>query len=317
MKWIKKGQIFDPKSRFEWMNAYAQVPTILELNGCLRIYFTCRPKPDENGNMISLISYIEVEHENPKNISYISDKQVLPLGNIGTFDEFGLHPTNFIIKGDEIWFYYQGWTREYSVPYHTSLGLAISKDNGKSFKKYSEGPIFGRNINDPLLTNGFFVYPHDDQFVLFYASCSEWFKTEDGKTEPIYHLKSAVSKDGLNWITNSIELIDKKYSKESAGRPMVLKINGMYHMWFCFRDVESFRGKVDGAYRIGYAYSHNLIDWIRKDELSGIELSETGWDSEMMAYPFVQKINEKYYMFYNGNDFGKHGFGYAELEITN
>jgi hypothetical protein len=36
-----------------------------------------------------------------------------------------------------------------------------------------------------------------------------------------------------------------------------------------------------------------------------------------MAYPFVQKINEKYYMFYNGNDFGKHGFGYAELEITN
>jgi len=46
-----------------------------------------------------------------------------------------------------------------------------------------------------------------------------------------------------------------------------------------------------------------------------IDVSEEGWDSEMLAYPFFYKHNEKVYMFYNGNGFGKSGFGYAELEL--
>lgn len=35
---------------------------------------------------------------------------------------------------------------------------------------------------------------------------------------------------------------------------------------------------------------------------------------EMITYPRVTKINDKYIMFYCGNAFGKQGFGYAELE---
>ena len=66
---------------------------------------------------------------------------------------------------------------------------------------------------------------------------------------------------------------------------------------------------------MGYAYSDDLINWTRDDSQAGISISESGWDSEMIAYPHIVKIDEKYYMFYCGNEFGREGFGYAELEI--
>jgi hypothetical protein len=50
------------------------------------------------------------------------------------------------------------------------------------------------------------------------------------------------------------------------------------------------------------------------DAKVGIDISEKGWDSEAIAYPYVIKVREKWYMFYNGNGFGKTGFGYAEYE---
>jgi hypothetical protein len=45
-----------------------------------------------------------------------------------------------------------------------------------------------------------------------------------------------------------------------------------------------------------------------------LELSNEGWDSEMIAYPYIINIKGKSVMFYNGNSFGKTGFGYAVLE---
>jgi hypothetical protein len=38
-----------------------------------------------------------------------------------------------------------------------------------------------------------------------------------------------------------------------------------------------------------------------------------GWDSEMMCYPNVFECNKDTYLIYNGNDFGKNGFGIAKL----
>ncbi|MFQ5751293.1 MAG: hypothetical protein ACE5HI_04785, partial [bacterium] len=65
--------------------------------------------------------------------------------------------------------------------------------------------------------------------------------------------------------------------------------------------------------RIGYAESENGLDWIRKDEEVGIEVSDEGWDSEMICYPAVISVNGTTYMFYNGNNNGETGFGYAQL----
>jgi len=68
---------------------------------------------------------------------------------------------------------------------------------------------------------------------------------------------------------------------------------------------------------LGYAYSTNLIEWVRDDKSKGIEFGKTGeWDSDMMCYPHLMEINNKVYMLYNGNNFGKDGFGLAVLKET-
>jgi hypothetical protein len=46
-------------------------------------------------------------------------------------------------------------------------------------------------------------------------------------------------------------------------------------------------------------------------ENAGIDVSAEGWDSEMIEYPFVFKHKGLRYMIYNGNGYGKTGFGLA------
>jgi hypothetical protein len=48
--------------------------------------------------------------------------------------------------------------------------------------------------------------------------------------------------------------------------------------------------------------------------LSGLAVSQSGWDSESVAYPFVFDHAGRRYMLYNGNGYGLTGFGIAELE---
>ena len=55
-------------------------------------------------------------------------------------------------------------------------------------------------------------------------------------------------------------------------------------------------------------------DWIRLDEQAGIDVSESGWDSEMIEYAYVFLHKDKTYMIYNGNEYGTSGFGLAILE---
>ena len=83
-------------------------------------------------------------------------------------------------------------------------------------------------------------------------------------------------------------------------------------MFFCYRYSDNFREK-ERAYRIGYASSDDLIHWKRDDTKAGIEISEEGWDSEMVSYPHVFELDGSVYMLYLGNQVGKYGFGLAEL----
>jgi len=78
-------------------------------------------------------------------------------------------------------------------------------------------------------------------------------------------------------------------------------------MWYCYR------GGTD-MYRAGCAESKDGIDWERKDAEAGIDVSESGWDSEMICYPCVFEHKGQRYMLYNGNDYGRTGFGLAILE---
>src|SRR6185437_5241506 len=313
LTWKKKGLIFKPDGKHKWMYSHAQVPCPIIIDDKCRIFYTCRPEPDEHGNSLSYVSYVDVDRYNLSKILYVHNTPILELGGPGDFDEFGIHPVCLIRNNKEIYFYYQGWERGYSVPYKTSLGLAISNNEGNSFKKKSQGPLFSRAPLEPYLENGFFILKENDTYYMWYATCNEWVNC-DGKLEPYYFIVSAESSDGINWVRYPTPLFETAYTKEVNGRPTVIKLNGYYHMWFCYRDIYDFRSGKGGAYRIRYAYSTNLKNWIRDDTKSGISLSDSGWDSQMQAYPYVIEIDKKIYLFYNGNNFGREGFGYAELD---
>ena len=85
----------------------------------------------------------------------------------------------------------------------------------------------------------------------------------------------------------------------------MLKEKGLYRMWYCYRGA---------SYRIGYAESADGLDWTRMDARAGIDLAPEGWDSEMLAYPFVFDHAGRRYLFYNGNGYGRSGLGWAVLD---
>jgi hypothetical protein len=81
-------------------------------------------------------------------------------------------------------------------------------------------------------------------------------------------------------------------------------------MWYTFRAQPTV-----ATYRIGYAESPDGIAWERMDHLmKQFDVSDSGWDSEMLSYGRVLKHNGIIYMLYNGNGYGKTGFGLAVLE---
>lgn len=311
MNWIKKGLIYKPKGDLEWSQSHAQVPVVDILNDKIwRIYFSTRDK-----NQCSRASFIDVEAGNPSNIIRINKTPLLELGQKGTFDDCGTMPSWITNYEGKKYMFYIGWNVRNTIPYHNSIGLAISEDNGETFTKFSEGPIIERNHIEPYFNGTSCVIIDNGVWKNWYLSCTGW-KEFNGKMEPCYNLKYAESPDGINWTRNGTVAIDYKNENEAGlVKASVLIENGIYKMWYSYRNLQNYRVDSAQSYRIGYAESQNGINWVRMDEkMNDFQLSEIGWDSLMLAYPHVIDHNGKKFMFYNGNGFGQSGFGYAILE---
>lgn len=309
--WIKKGLIYVPENVSEWSVSHAQVPVVdlLEDNR-LRIYYSTR-----NSTGQSNVSYIEVDKNNPKNILYIHDKPLFVFGQIGTFDDSGIMPSCILNIGCKKYLFYIGWTTRKTVPYQNAIGLAISEDGGKSFYKISEGPIISVNHIEPYFSGTSYVLYDCNIYKMWYLSCIGW-KIFDEKPEPIYNIKYVESHDGINWNQTGKVAIELQNGEGGLVSASVLKVEGLYRMWFAKRKNNDYRTNRENTYRIGYAESEDGINWKRKDDLAGIGISQTGWDSQMITYPYVINVKEKLLMFYNGNGFGKTGIGYAVRDIN-
>ena len=309
--WIKKGKIYNVNGQFDWNKTHAQVPVVDVLEDRIRVYYSTR---DISGR--SNVSYLEVEKTNPEKIIYAHTAPLFELGNLGSFDDSGIMPSSIITVGNKKYLYYIGWTTRGTVPFQNAVGLAISEDGGKVFKKLSEGPIISVNFIEPYFSGTSFVTFENNTFKMWYLSCIKW-ENFDGKPEPIYNIKYAESLDGITWNQTgkvAIELNDDEGGLVSAA---VIKEDAKYKMWFGKRKKSDYRNNNTNGYKIGYAESLDGKDWIRKDDEAGIDISKDGWDSEMISYPYVFKKDNNLIMLYNGNGFGKTGFGYAVWEEIN
>ena len=308
MKWNKKGLIYSPKGELWWNKKYAILPTPIYINklNVIRVYFavTC----EDN---IGRITYIELDAINPSIILNNPNLICLNIGKEGTFDDCGVNPSCVLKITEDHWLmFYAGYQRHYKTPYSILTGLAKSQD-GIYFQRLQNTPILERTSEELSLRSAPSVIIEGGKFKMIYVADHGWkeinTKLYNGKKMPLYSLKYAESLDGIIWKENSESAISPLNDEFGFGRPYLIKEDKTYKLFYSIRSINK-------SYRLGYSESIDCINWIRKDKEMNIDVSDSGWDSEMICYPSVIKVNNKTFLFYNGNNNGKTGFGYAELE---
>ena len=172
--WKKLGRIFNPcevADRF-WLKEFAQAPATLIFDKFVRVYFSCRPLPDNNGQYVSYSAFIDLNRSNLFEIINIAKDPILKLGDYGTFDEFGTYPVSVIRRDEDVVAYYGGWTRCESIPFTVSIGVAVSKDNGETFTKLGKGPLLTSNLSDPFVLSGPKIRMFNNKWYLWYEPVS-------------------------------------------------------------------------------------------------------------------------------------------------
>ena len=299
--WKKNGLIFSPEGKTDWSRSHAQLPTPLHLGeNTYRIFFATRD--NQNRSHVSFSDF-QLSADGSARLARQSDSPILEPGPLGHFDDHGIYPSSIVEKDGKLFMYTIGWSPGVPAPlFYAAIGLAVSEDGGESFRKITQAPILGRNEVDPWMCTSPFVLFDGGKFRMWYTSGLGWEEYE-GALESRYHVKYAESTDGIHWTREGLVAIPLLPGEKNTARPWVLHEKGRYRMWFSYN-----RGP---GYRIGYAESTDGLAWERKDETGGLNPSPEGFDSEICAYPAVVRHNGRLFLFYNGNGYGREGFGLA------
>jgi hypothetical protein len=300
--WRKKGLVYEPNME-GWTHGSHSCALHLQGNEFL-IAFTSRDLT-RRSHIFLATATITTE-----SLIFTSSPQLaLYPGPIGTFDCDGVISVCFVKHHSNIYLYYVGWQNLPEGLWICDTGRALVDVQKLTLRKEFEGPVLGRDKQHPLFAAATAFYIKDDLWHTWYNSGIAWSKTESGWS-PRYGIHHATSSDGVHWNCEPGLVIPFKDEHEYAfGRPSVLFEDGIFYMWFAHRASATI-----AQYRIGFASSVDGITWTRADELAGIDVSENGWDSEMVCYPYLFTHKKKVFMLYNGNAYGKTGFGMAVLE---
>jgi hypothetical protein len=219
------------------------------------------------------------------------------------FDDCGASVGCLVAVGQRRYLYYMGWHVTDAVPWQNAIGLAISDGPGKPFRRVSNSPVLDLDATDPYTLSYPWVRYDDGRFRMWYGSNVAWGQH---KSDMRHLIKYAESDDGIAWHRDNVVVIDFDGPDEYAiCRPCLLKDTHGYRMWFCARGT---------SYRIWEASSKDGIVWDRCRDAPAVDVSASGWDSEMTAYPCVFDHRGVRYMLYAGNGFGRSGFGLAVWE---
>jgi hypothetical protein len=302
--WQQQGLIFRPDPSQPWMRSHAAVPTPLDLGGGVyRVYFSGR---DDRSR--SHVGFFDIDLNTP-DYATTAPRLVLEPGPLGCFDADGIYAESAVRVGNDVRLYTIGVTTGRIRPLFSALiGLATSGDGGTSFVKAGLGPIMARSEYDPCLVTAPYVMREGDRWRMWYVSGTAWTEEPHG-LQSHYHVKYAESDDGISWRRDGRVCIDWIGPGETnIARLWVVRDGGLYLGWY------SVSGS--GGYRIGYAESADGLAWTRRDELAGIAPSSDGWDSTAQAYPAVVRHGDRWFMFYNGNAFGRDGIGLAVAPVS-
>jgi predicted GH43/DUF377 family glycosyl hydrolase len=308
MKYVKKGILFTYKDlKLNYIKSHAMVPSPLKIEeGVYRIYFTSRNQKNQ-----SLIFFFDLDINNGIKILRKSKKPVLKPGLLGSFDDNGVTPCSLVrVNKKTIYMYYIGWKPRSTTRYSLMPGLAISRDNGITFKRYSRAPILSLSDREPYsILTGPYVLNFNNKWHMWYVSCEKWVTPDI----PIYNIKYAFSKDGKTWHQTGKICLNTKKNERAVARPVVYLNDNKFSMIYSY-EYRKGKKKQTPSYKVGYATSKNGLSWKRFDDHFKIYPSKTGWDSQMVAYGVILYSKNNTIFLYNGNNYGEYAIGYAKLE---
>jgi len=300
-RWTKLGPIVNPdRSRF-WMATHtgASFGVPRPDRGVVDVYVTGRDTHNR-----SRIGVVTIRPECPSPPVAIGDDPVFDVGTLGAFDENGVSYPWIVSNGGVDYMYYIGWMPTVLTPFQNHIGLAI-RERGGPWQRASRAPILERTDEEFLSLGSCSVLVESGLWRMWYTCFQRWGERA-GEPKHVYVIKYAESDDGRAWRRPNVVCIDLAAPEEySIGRPSVVARGGRYHMWYSYRGAQ---------YRIGYAWSDDGVRWTRRDDLAGITVSASGWDSEAICYSHVFEWRGVLHMLYCGNDYGRGGLGLARYD---
>jgi hypothetical protein len=299
--WEKLGLIYKVKNsnRHEKLISHAANPLPVHINGDVyRIFYSGRDSHNR-----SSVGAVDIDIKKRKIVQDYEDPFFVH-GPENTFYADGISIGNcYMVEGNS-YMLFMGWQNPIDSHWRGDLGrLVVHSDLTLSLDSIE--PIIQTSQIDPLS----FSYPYvlespNGGFDMWYGSTQTW---DAGNGEMLHVINHAYSTNGHDWKPTGLAVPNELGVAQAFSRPSVSKSSRGHEMWF------SYRSGSGEKYRIGYATSENGSSWTLDLENSGIDVSKNGWDCEMIEYPFVFDHDEKTYMLYNGNDYGRSGFGLAVL----
>ena len=254
---------------------------------------------------ISRIGWIDLDPKDMRTVLNVSPQPIFDVGEPGCFDERGVSYPWLVDDGDGTMLYYVGWIAGGLTGFINTTGIAAAKHGGR-FERVTRAPLLERTATEPIGSGSVCVIRESDGWKMWYTSFDRWERSGLGWRH-FYCIKFAKSTDGVHWDRQGGRCISYRDETEHAiGKPCVIKHGGLYHMWYSYRGA---------TYRIGFATSEDGINWVRNDEAAGIDISRSGWDSEMVEYAHVFEFEDTLFMTYNGNQFGRTGVGLAVMDL--
>lgn len=300
--WKRHGCIFN--------KIKAQGPTVDVLHNKLKIYFSTRDK-----NNKSEISSIDVCNKDMQTVLQQNENRLITKGEFGEFDAEGVMVSCILTKDNQKYLYYIGCTQRIDVPFHNTIGLAKSIDEGETWLKCFKGPIFSTSKSQPHFLASSDVIYKDGVYHMIYTSGIGWYHV-NGKIEPHYHLRHATSSNAIDWTPQDIA-IDLEDGEGGMAKPCIRYINNKYYIWYCVRKNTDHKNNPENTYRIRCAVSSDLINWKKINTFNLDPDSNFKGEDIMTAYPNILFKDGMLHMYYNGNNYGDTGIFYATLDSAN
>ncbi|MCX8500823.1 MAG: hypothetical protein ORO03_03900 [Alphaproteobacteria bacterium] len=315
----RRGQIFasDDYRHLHDSVGFAQSPQTLILGDRVRVYYSTRRVDPEGGKFRSIVAFVDFAHDLAEILGH-SRQPVLPLGRAGCFDEHGIFPFHPHRHGNRLLAFTSGWTRRASVSVDSGIGQVESFDGGATFDRSGDGPILAAGLHEPFLVGDPFVVSDEAGWDMWYIFGQRWMVPPEPSAEPerVYKIAHCWSQNGLDWQGRNRGAIlpDELGADECQALPSVVRVAGGWLMVFCFREAIGFRSDPSRGYRLGAAFSADGRLWQRQKGSLQFQGAAGDWELKMQAYPHVFWLQDRLYLLYNGNEFGRYGFGLAELQ---